>query len=133
MAIRHTVAVNLSRSSAGTLASTTFYSEEEAEVNFDSEVTASTTNHTLGIAAATAKIKQLYVCADQACTIYINDTGGGAPAETWTMVANVPVLWNSQMPTPAIGDVLSADVTNAYITTGATATNLKFYISRENP
>jgi hypothetical protein len=65
--------------------------------------------------------KVLSIETSQACTIYVNAASGSSPDQTLTMVANLAKTWVTG---DDAGIFLDQDVTDLYITTGGSATNL---------
>lgn len=81
-----------------------------AESNVDIEVPSSTANKAIQFAVEVAKIESIYILSDQALTLYTNAASGDEPANTFTLVAGVPLIWFTGM--PAFKDSTPAAVTN---------------------
>lgn len=125
MSVSRTTAVSLNSGSTQ-LASTTYTNTQESELNFNFTLSASSTNYDLpGAVITIANIKNLYMCFDTAVTLKTNSTG--SPQETLTFTANVPLIWDSQMPV-AIGTIFAGNITKFYLTNSTDETACRIYI-----
>jgi hypothetical protein len=133
MSVDHTFNASLVRGGQ-VVDSCTWTQSQEGGVERDMQIAASQTDVALGVALPTlAKIQSIYIKGDQAFTLETNS--GGAPQETLTFVANVPLVWDVRMPGFAIGELFAGAITNMYITTGPITAplNLKVYITLDVP
>ena len=96
---------------------------EEIEVNYDATV-AIGTDVAIGVALDISQIRTLVIVSDVAATLKTNSSG--APQETLTLVAGIPLIWDASAPGAAIGDYFAGDVTNIYVTNAAAA-HLQIY------
>lgn len=92
----------------------------------DVDVAASTTNQMFTIAIDVSELESLFLVTDGDMTIKTNS--GSSPDDTFTMVANMPLIWVRGYPT---SNPLGTDVTALYLTTGSgSAVNLSGFINQ---
>ena len=96
---------------------------EEVEVNYDATL-AIGTDVAIGVALDISQIRTICIVCDVAATLKTNSSG--APQETLTLVAGIPLVWDASAPGATIGDYFAGDVTNIYVTNAAEA-HLQIY------
>jgi len=122
MAVAHVYSLSLSIGGANKVL-TTWTVTEELETNYDATV-AIGTDVAIGVALDISQIRGMVIVSDVAATIKTNSSG--SPQETFTLVANVPLVFTSTAPGMLIGDYFAGDVTNMYVTNAAEA-HLQIY------
>lgn len=78
-------------------------------------IPASSTNYLVAGSFAFAKVSAVWLYCDAACTLKTNSSG--SPAQTFTLAANVPLLWLGASD-PRVNP-FTADVTAFYVTCSA--------------
>jgi hypothetical protein len=122
MAVQHDYTLSVNRNGANVVQKA-WSRAEELEVNYDNSLGV-VADQATGIALTIANVRSLVIVADQDCTLKTNSTG--TPQETLALKANVPVVWDANMPGFAIGELFAGNVTNVYVTT-TVATRLQWY------
>lgn len=122
MAVSHVYNLTMSVGGANKVL-TTWTRTEELETNFDATLAVGT-DVAIGVALDISQIRSLTIVSSTAATIKTN--ASGAPQETLTLAAGVPLVFDADMPGVAIGDIFAGDVTNMYVTNAA-ETDLQIY------
>lgn len=81
------------------------------ETVFSKSVGASQTDLLVPMAFTTANLMSIFLLSDQNMTLETNS--GGSPSNTFSLVANVPFVWQYQS---GVTNPFSADVTAFYVT-----------------
>ena len=92
----------------------------DQEVNLDIPVPANSTNLHAVVGIDVSQLKSLYLLSDIDLTIETNDSG--TPDDTLTLEAGIALLWSAAS---GLANPLTADVTDLYLTGGATAGTLQ--------
>ena len=79
----------------------------------DEDIADPSTNLEIALAIDVSALKHFSMTADQTLTVYTNAAGTGAPQETFTLTAGLPIIWNEGDTAIFAGDVTSIFVTNA--------------------
>ena len=122
MSVAHAYSLTMSTNGANRVL-TNWTRTEEAETNFDATV-AIGTDVAIGVALDISQIRSLVIVSDVAATLKTNNSG--APQETLTLVAGIPLVWDASAPGATIGDYFAGDITNMYVTNAAEA-HLQIY------
>lgn len=95
-----------------------------AEHNLDELIPGGSTDLSVAFALVLAKLAALYIVADRAMAIETNS--GSSPANTITLAANVPFVWNSNMPAirDTAGVAISTNITALFVTLAAGADSI---------
>lgn len=118
----HTISYTLTRGGQ-TNVQGNYTETNAAEWGYDNQIAASTTDWQIDVNLAIAKIKSIVVVADQNMTIKTNSSS--TPAQTWNLIANVPLIWDANS---VAASPVTVNITALFFTTGANATNLKIYV-----
>ena len=78
--------------SASETLSETVVNTTSAQVDWDESVADSSTDYQITAAIDVSAVKSFYLVSDQAVTVETNS--GSSPADTLTLVANVPYIWH---------------------------------------
>lgn len=114
--VTHTIAEDSGKVVGGIVTTISGSSRNYAETN----VAASQTNTQFDVEIDVTNAKVISIVSDADCTIKTNNSS--TPADTLTLVANKPLVWDETQTkdaAAAIEKFLSADVTTLYVTTGA--------------
>jgi hypothetical protein len=123
MSVAHVYNLSMSVGGANKVL-TTWTRTEELETNYDNDALAIGTDVAIGVALDISQIRSLVIVCDVAATIKTNSSG--APQETLTLVAGIPLVWEASAPGATIGDYFAGDITNMYVTNAALA-HLQIY------
>lgn len=117
MSVTHTLHQNWVNGSRA-IASSKNYTGN-ASNTLDETIADSSTDFEIAFTLDVSAIKSIYILSDQAITLETNN--GGAPADTLTLVAGHPYIWNTDS---EFTNLLATDITALFITnaSGATAT-----------
>ncbi len=113
MAFSHTHGRNFSSGASTITGSKTYTSGNETNV---SELLPIGTNQDIVLAVDVSALVSLYIKADAACDLYVNDVSGGSPSKHIALVAEEAYMWPMGGNTNPLG---SADVTIIYVTNAA--------------
>jgi hypothetical protein len=123
--LEHRVSTSV-RTNAGTVSSASYTLTGDHEYNYEVEDLAAGTDVQVDMTADVSTIVSLCIEATTAMTLETNSSS--SPANTIALVANKPVVWNTQIQsTLGTACPLSVDVTNLYVTNAAVG-DLKIYI-----
>lgn len=91
----------------------------DARLSREVEVATAETDYLIAMVLDVSEIDGIYIVSDQTVTFETNN--GAAPAETISLVADVPYLWTTSS---YFTNLLATDITAIYITnaSGSTAT-----------
>lgn len=89
-------------------------------ITIDESIPANQTDLLVNCAFTIAKLKSFFMVADVAMTVKTNSSG--APQETFTLVADEPVLWTEKLTGVAVGELFGGNVTALYVTNTTTGT-----------
>jgi hypothetical protein len=127
VSITHQITTRVTRGGAGVV-DVAFSKADASSQEWDFTLAANATDFAINLGNLTvAKIKSLAIVFDQDTTLETNSSS--AATQTLAFKANVPVVWTSDMPTPC---PFTADLTEIYLTGGATATAVKIYFVLSN-
>jgi hypothetical protein len=109
----------------GQTLSKSYVKEAGGMASLHEAIPANATNVLMTVALDVSAMKAFYLLSDVACTIKTNSSG--SPADTITVAAGVPMLWDvaheGALPNP-----FGTDVTAFYVTTASTVGGtLSFY------
>lgn len=108
---RFTYAIN----AGGEIVSKTVNQDWGASQNLDEDIPSNQTDLAVAFALTIAKLKGFYMVSDVNMTVETNN--GAAPDNTFTLLANQPVVWDISMANWfPIADLFSANVTSLFIT-----------------
>jgi hypothetical protein len=112
MAITHTAGITFSSNNG----SPTVFSISQAadgEINLDVVIAAAASNFSIVCPISSSLVKSVLIYADAAMTV-LTKNSGGTTVNTFTMVANKPLLWQFGFPTacPITGDCATLSVTS---------------------
>ena len=96
---------------------------DSAEISIVEAIADSTTDGAVALTMTVAKLKAWYMVCDQ--VVLVETNSGSAPDETFTLDANVPMVWTDDDKST---NPLATDITGLFITnsSGSTA-NFKFF------
>ena len=99
------------REGNATLLNNTVTHTVQTTVNMNETVVDGSTDLEFLLAIDVSSMKHFTLMADQALTVETND--GTTPQETFTLAANVPVIWNDGDTAILAGDITALYATNA--------------------
>lgn len=80
-------------------------------ITISESISANQTNLAIACAFDVSKLKAFFIVSDENCTLETNS--GSSPADTFALEADVPILWNEDMP---ITNPFGTNVTGLYVT-----------------
>ena len=126
MALTHRVSTTV-RSNAGSVTSTSYTLTGTHEFNLELTDKSIATDTLQDMVADVSTIVSLAIMATTATTIKTNSSG--TPDDTITLVANKPVVWNTDMlATLGVACPLTVDITTGLFITNAAEADLTIYI-----
>jgi hypothetical protein len=125
MALTHRYSTTV-RSNAGTVTTASYTVEGTHEYNLEIEDKAIGTDTAQDFTADVSTIVSMAIVSTTAMTLETNSSS--APADTLTLVANKPLIWNTEiLATTGATCPLTVDVTSLFITNAAEG-DLSIYI-----
>lgn len=111
MAFSHSITYGVSVNS-GTPLTFTGSQTFDGQVSIDVAVPASSSNFSIICPVDASTLKSVILYSDAACTV-VTKTSGGSTVDTFTFVANKPLIWQFGFPTscPITGDCATVEVT----------------------
>ncbi len=94
------------------------YENDAQGASIDEEITADATDQEVAYTLDFSQLKALFILADGNMTLETNS--GAAPADTITLVAGVPYIWNTDSYDSCL---ITQDVTALFMTETSSATN----------
>jgi hypothetical protein len=94
----------------------------DAQSSIDIDIADATTDQLVDFVLDVSEIKSFFMVADGIITIETNSSS--APPDSWTTVANVPIVWHSDSPH---ANPFSVDVTALYLT-NASGASVRFQL-----
>jgi hypothetical protein len=100
----------------------------DATQEFDGTLAAAALNQQITLAWTVASMKGLYILSDKATVIKTNSSG--SPADTITLVANVPLIWSPDDP---LANPITTNVSTIYATNPDpdNAATLQIYVLKD--
>jgi hypothetical protein len=112
MAITHTAGITFS-SNNGSPTVFSVSQSADGEINLDVVIAAAASNFSVVCPVTASLVKSVLIYSDAAMTV-LTKNSGGSTVNTFTMVANKPLLWQFGFPTtcPITGDFATLSVTS---------------------
>jgi hypothetical protein len=112
MAITHTAGITFS-SNNGSPTVFSVSQSADGEINLDVVIAAAASNFSVVCPVTASLVKSVLIYSDAAMTV-LTKNSGGTTVNTFTMVANKPLLWQFGFPTtcPITGDFATLSVTS---------------------
>lgn len=133
MALTHRITSTV-RTNAGTVTSASYTITGTAETNVELEDLAISTNRVQDFAADVSTIVSLAIewspaTGSSSCMIYTNEASTGAPDDTLTILADKPLLWDTQvLATVGTACPLTVDIDGGLFITTTVAGDLNIYM-----
>ncbi len=115
MAFNHTVTYTTQTPSGVSSVSNTYTGSSITSI--DETVAHGATNFQINVAIDVSTIKSIFILSDQNVTLETNS--GSSPAETISLVANVPYVWHTNS---YFTNLLATDITAIFITNASGST-----------